>query len=51
MGQDGGSLMCGRFVQSASADDYARYFGAESVKTESLAANFNVAPRFDVSAE
>jgi putative SOS response-associated peptidase YedK len=36
--------MCGRFVQSASADDYARYFGAESVVTESHDANYNVAP-------
>ena len=36
--------MCGRFVQSASADDYARYFGADAVKTEHLNANYNVAP-------
>ena len=36
--------MCGRFVQSASADDYARYFGADTVKTELLTANYNVAP-------
>ncbi len=36
--------MCGRFVQSASADDYARYFGADIVKTEHLVANYNVAP-------
>ena len=42
--------MCGRFVQSASADDYARYFGAEAVKTESLAANYNVAPTDSVYA-
>ncbi|MBT8166540.1 MAG: SOS response-associated peptidase [Acidimicrobiia bacterium] len=36
--------MCGRFVQSASADDYARYFGADIVKTERIEANYNVAP-------
>lgn len=36
--------MCGRFVQSASAADYARYFGADAVKTEALEANYNVAP-------
>ena len=36
--------MCGRFVQSASADDYARYFGADAIKTERLEANYNVAP-------
>jgi putative SOS response-associated peptidase YedK len=36
--------VCGRFVQSASADDYARYFGADAVKTEHLTANYNVAP-------
>ena len=42
--------MCGRFGQSASADDYARSFGAESVKTESLDANYNVAPTDPVYA-
>ena len=42
--------MCGRFVQSASADDYARYFGAESIKTEDFAANYNVAPTDPVYA-
>ncbi len=36
--------MCGRFVQAASADDYARFFGAESVVTEPHGANYNVAP-------
>ena len=36
--------MCGRFVQSAPVDDYARYFGADVVKTESLEPNYNVAP-------
>ncbi len=36
--------MCGRFVQSASADDYARYFGADVIKTEHLDPNYNVAP-------
>ncbi len=36
--------MCGRFVQSASVDDYARYFGADTIKTEHLEANYNVAP-------
>lgn len=42
--------MCGRFVQSASADDYARYFGADAVKTESLDSNYNVAPTDGVYA-
>lgn len=42
--------MCGRFVQSASADDYARYFGADLVKTEHLDANYNVAPTDPVYA-
>lgn len=36
--------MCGRFVQSASVDDYAGYFDARHVKTESLEVNYNVAP-------
>ncbi|MDH3605490.1 MAG: SOS response-associated peptidase [Acidimicrobiia bacterium] len=42
--------MCGRFVQSASADDYARYFGADAVQTEGLKANYNVAPTDPVYA-
>ena len=42
--------MCGRFVQSASVDDYARYFGADVVKTESLESNYNVAPTDPVYA-
>ena len=42
--------MCGRFVQSGSADDYARYFGADIVKAESLAGNYNVAPTDHVYA-
>ena len=42
--------MCGRFVQSASADDYARYFGADAVKTELHEANYNVAPTDPVYA-
>lgn len=42
--------MCGRFVQSASVDDYARFFGANEVKTESLDANYNVAPTDPVYA-
>ena len=42
--------MCGRFVQSASVDDYARYFGAGEVKTESLESNYNVAPTDPVYA-
>jgi putative SOS response-associated peptidase YedK len=36
--------MCGRFVQSGSIDDYVSYFGAGGVRTESLEANYNVAP-------
>ncbi len=42
--------MCGRFVQSASVDDYARYFGADTLKTESLESNYNVAPTDTVYA-
>lgn len=42
--------MCGRFVQSASVDDYARYFGADTLKTESLESNYNVAPTDSVYA-
>ena len=42
--------MCGRFVQSASVDDYGRYFGADVVKTESLESNYNVAPTDPVYA-
>ena len=36
--------MCGRFVQAASAGDYADYFSVDVVKTESLAPSYNVAP-------
>lgn len=42
--------MCGRFVQSASIDDYANYFGASTVRTESLGENYNVAPTDPVYA-
>ena len=42
--------MCGRFVQSASVDDYAGYFNARHIKTESLEANYNVAPTDTVYA-
>jgi len=36
--------MCGRFVQSRPAGDYAAYFGVDEVTTESLAPSYNVAP-------
>lgn len=36
--------MCGRFVQSASADRYAQYFDVQEITTESLDPSWNVAP-------
>lgn len=37
-------------MQSASVDDYAGYFDAQAIKTESLEANYNVAPTDSVYA-
>lgn len=42
--------MCGRFVQAQGIDDYAEWFGVASVKTESLAASYNVAPTDQIYA-
>lgn len=42
--------MCGRFVQSASIDDYANYFGASAVETDLREENYNVAPTDPVYA-
>lgn len=36
--------MCGRFVQVEKPEFYAEHFGAEFVRTETLTANYNVAP-------
>lgn len=36
--------MCGRFVQVEKPEFYAEHFGVEVIRTETLAANFNVAP-------
>ncbi len=40
--------MCGRFVQALDLQDYADFFGATVIKTESLNPSFNVAPTDDV---
>lgn len=42
--------MCGRFVQVEKPEFYAEHFGAEFVRTETLAQNFNVAPTEHVYA-
>ena len=42
--------MCGRFVQTLDADDYAEFFGAAVSATESLAPSYNVAPAKQVYA-
>ncbi len=43
--------MCGRFVSSSSADAISKFFGASfEGDSETLPANFNVAPTQDVSA-
>ena len=42
--------MCGRFVQAQPINVYADWFGVSSIKTESLAASFNVAPTDEVYA-
>ena len=49
---EGGSLetMCGRYVLAAEADDYAEFLDADRVVTESLDANYNVAPTDPVYA-
>ena len=42
--------MCGRFVQVEKPEFYAEHFGAEFVRTETLTANYNVAPTEQVYA-
>lgn len=42
--------MCGRFVQVEKPEFYAEHFGAEFVRTETLSANYNVAPTQTVYA-
>ncbi len=42
--------MCGRFVQVEKPEFYAEHFGAEFVRTETLAVNYNVAPTQQVYA-
>lgn len=42
--------MCGRYVLAGSADDYVDFFGVDRVATESLDANYNVAPTDPVYA-
>jgi putative SOS response-associated peptidase YedK len=40
--------MCGRYVSVSSPSLLASYFGAEEVRTEDAAANYNVTPRAEV---
>ncbi|MDH3500206.1 MAG: SOS response-associated peptidase [Acidimicrobiia bacterium] len=42
--------MCGRYVIASDPTSYADYFGVESVKTEALETNYNVAPTDPVYA-
>lgn len=42
--------MCGRFVQVEKPEFYAEHFGAEFVRTETHAVNYNVAPTQQVYA-
>lgn len=42
--------MCGRFVQVEKPEFYAEHFGADFVRTETLSANYNVAPTQTVYA-
>ena len=42
--------MCGRFALSQSPSAYADWFGATLIKTDELAANYNVAPTDPVYA-
>ena len=36
--------MCGRFVQTQSAETYAEYFSVETVRTDPISPSWNVAP-------
>jgi putative SOS response-associated peptidase YedK len=42
--------MCGRFVQTQSAETYAEYFSVDSIRTDPLPASWNVAPTDSVYA-
>ena len=42
--------MCGRYVIAQDVDAYARFFGVDAIRTEMLAANYNVAPTDSVYA-
>lgn len=42
--------MCGRFVISSDLDDWSNFFGADEIRTESLAPSWNVAPTDPVYA-
>jgi putative SOS response-associated peptidase YedK len=42
--------MCGRYVIAQDVDAYARFFGVDEIRTEMLAANYNVAPTDSVYA-
>jgi putative SOS response-associated peptidase YedK len=42
--------VCGRYVIAQDVDAYARFFGVDKIRTEMLAANYNVAPTDSVYA-
>ncbi len=42
--------VCGRYVIAQDVDAYARFFGVDSIRTEMLEANYNVAPTDSVYA-
>lgn len=42
--------MCGRYVIAQDVDAYASFFGVDEIRTEMLAANYNVAPTDSVYA-
>ncbi|MCJ7756029.1 MAG: SOS response-associated peptidase [Thermoanaerobaculales bacterium] len=45
-----GERVCGRYVIAQDVDAYARFFGVDEIRTEMLAANYNVAPTDSVYA-
>ena len=42
--------MCGRFVQTQSAETYADYFSVDAIKTDPISPSWNVAPTDEVYA-
>src|SRR3990172_4563609 len=44
-----GVSVCGRYVIAQDVDAYARFFGVDEIRTEMLAANYNVAPTDSVA--